>query len=184
LREESGLKKKEVENIPALPSEGTQQPQENPDAKIAESPKEIEYKELLQRLKAEFDNYRHRTDLEKLRLIDYGREEVLRHFMEIYQQIEKAVELSKASEDHRQFYQGLILIKQAIEKKFNLYHVERVATVGEPFNAEVHEAISTAPVAAEGHEGKIVSEASPGFLRKKNILLPAKVVVGKFTAKE
>ncbi len=149
------------------------------EEKKESSPLELEYKNMLQRLQAEFDNYRQRTNIEKSRLVDYGREEILTHLMEIYEQIEKATGLNVSAENLDQFLLGFKLIKQAIEKKFSSYEVERVATIGQPFNAFIHEAVSSLPVADESDDGKIIAEVSPGFMRKKMLLTAAKVVVGK-----
>jgi molecular chaperone GrpE len=181
--------KKNIEIQESQPGKATSEPMdtllpsapaEKEELKKEPSEKELEYKDLLQRLQAEFDNYRQRTNLEKSRLIDYGQEEILKHLIEIYDQIEKADSLTVTAENLESFRQGIKLIKQSIEKIFEALEVEKVLSIGEPFNAQVHNAISTIPVTEEAQDGKIVAEVSPGFSRKKSLLTAAKVVVGKF----
>lgn len=102
------------------------------------------------RLCAEFDNYKKRTNKEKLNLIDTANMQLIIDLLPIIDDIERGLEaieknqtLDAISEAYKLIYQKFINI---LEK----YGVEEINPINEPFDIELHEAIST----IEGPEEK------------------------------
>ena len=60
--------------------------------------------------------------------------------------------------------------------------IEAVATVGEPFDPERHEALSTIPAAGDQLPDTIVAEIGAGYFFEGRLLTPAQVVVARSTA--
>lgn len=136
-----------------------------------------EYVEHLQRLQAEFQNYRRRVSQEKLQEANRGKADVFRALLPILANM--ALALKHASQDANAVRQGVQMIWQQFEGLLRDQGVERVTTVGQPFDPACHEVLSTAPATAEAPENTIISEIKAGYYFDGRLLCPAQVVVAK-----
>jgi molecular chaperone GrpE len=136
-----------------------------------------EYLDHLQRLQAEFNNYRRRVSQEKLQATSRGKEDVLRALLPILANLRLA--LQHAQEDAQAIRQGVQMIWQQFEGFLRDQGVERISTVGQPFDPAKHEALSTAPATAEVPANTIVSEVNSGYTFDGRLLRPAQVVVAR-----
>lgn len=136
-----------------------------------------EYVEHLQRLQAEFQNYRRRVSQEKLQEANRGKADVFRALLPILANMELA--LKHASQDANAVRQGVQMIWQQFEAFLRDQGVERIATVGQPFDPACHEVISTAPTADGTPDNTIMSEIKAGYFFDGRLLCPAQVVVAK-----
>ena len=71
------------------------------------------------------------------------------------------------------------LIKEKLFKKLEFKGLEAMNSMGEPFDADLHEAITEIPAPTEELKGKIVDVIEEGYTLNKKIIRYAKVVVGK-----
>jgi molecular chaperone GrpE len=151
----------------------------SPDAwqeQLAQQRQQAEtYLDHLQRLQAEFANYRRRVSQEKLQAASRGKEEVLRALLPILANLRLA--LQHAEEDANAIRQGVQMIWQQFEGFLREQGVERIETVGQPFDPAQHEALSTAPATAEAPPNTIVAEVNAGYTFDGRLLRPAQVVV-------
>ena len=106
-----------------------------------------EYLDHLQRLQADFNNYRRRANQDKLLATSRGKEDVLRALLPVLANFRLA--LQHAQEDANAVRQGVQMIWQQFEGFLRDQGVERIETVGQPFDPAQHEALSTAPATAE-----------------------------------
>jgi molecular chaperone GrpE len=136
-----------------------------------------EYLDHLQRLQAEFQNYRRRVSQEQLQAASRGKEEVLRALLPILGNLHLA--LQHAEEDASAVRQGVQMIWQQFESFLRDQGVERIETVGQPFDPAKHEALSTAPATAEAPANMIVAEINAGYTVDGRLLRPAQVVVAR-----
>ena len=136
-----------------------------------------EYLDHLQRLQAEFSNYRRRVSQEKLQATSRGKEDVLRALIPILANLRLA--LQHAQEDAQAIRQGVQMIWQQFEGFLREQGVERIGTVGQPFDPAQHEALSTAPATAEAPANTIVAEVNAGYTFDGRLLRPAQVVVAR-----
>ena len=136
-----------------------------------------EYLDHLQRLQADFNNYRRRANQEKLQATSRGKEDVLRALLPVLANFRLA--LQHAQEDANAVRQGVQMIWQQFEGFLRDQGVERIDTVGQPFDPAKHEAVSTAPATAETPSNTIVAEINPGYLFEARLLRPAQVVVAR-----
>ncbi len=129
------------------------------------------------RAAADLDNYRKRYERELSRMRQHDREAVLRDWLEVVDNLERALDAS-ASLPPEILQEGLrMLHKQALDI-LSRYGVQRMRTVGEPFEPRRHEAVGQAPGAPEG---TVVDEVRPGYLIGDKTLRPAQVIVAKPT---
>ena len=134
-----------------------------------------EYLDNLQRLQADFNNYRRRANQEKLQAVSRGKEDVLRALFPILSNLRLA--LQHAEQDANAVRQGVQMIWQQFESFLRDQGLERIPTVGQPFNPAQHEALSTVPATAEMPANTVVSEINAGYVLDGRLLRPAQVVV-------
>jgi molecular chaperone GrpE len=136
-----------------------------------------EYLDHLQRLQADFNNYRRRVSQEKLQAASRGKEDVLRALLPVLTNFHLA--LQHAQQDASAVRQGVQMIWQQFEGILRDQGVERIATVGHSFDPAKHEALSTAPATAETPSNTIVAEINAGYMLEGRLLRPAQVVVAR-----
>jgi molecular chaperone GrpE len=152
-------------------------PEELQEQLLEQRRKSEEYLDHLQRLQADFNNYRRRANQEKLQAASRGKEDVLRALIPVLANLHLA--LQHAQEDANAVRQGVQMIWQQFEGFLRDQGVERIATVGQPFDPAKHEALSTAPATADTPGNTIVAEINPGYVFDDRLLRPAQVVVAR-----
>lgn len=135
------------------------------------------YIDHLQRLQAEFDNYRRRTSQEQLQATSRGKERVLLALLPIIANFHLA--LQHVDQDPNAVRQGVQMIGQQLESFLAEQGVERIETVGQLFDPSKHEALSTAPATEETPANYIVNEIKAGYLVEGRMLCPAQVIVAQ-----
>eukprot|EP00262_Sarcandra_glabra_P007915 TRINITY_DN21024_c3_g1_i1.p1 TRINITY_DN21024_c3_g1~~TRINITY_DN21024_c3_g1_i1.p1 ORF type:complete len:343 (-),score=78.09 TRINITY_DN21024_c3_g1_i1:228-1163(-) len=134
-------------------------------------------KEKLLRLKADFDNFRKRTEKDQLTLISDAQGEVIESLLPMVDNFERAKQQIKPGMEKEKkidtSYQGIY--KQFVEIMKSL-RVAVVETVGKPFDPSLHEAIAREE-SQEFKEGIIIQEVRRGFVLGDQLLRPAKVKV-------
>ncbi|XP_068661831.1 uncharacterized protein [Aristolochia californica] len=129
------------------------------------------------RLKADFENYRKRSENDRLTLTSDVRGEVIESLLALVDSFERArLQLKPETEKEKKIdtsYQGIY--KQFVEVMRSL-GVAVVETVGKPFDPSFHEAIAREE-SQVFKEGVVVEEIRRGFLLGERLLRPAKVKV-------
>lgn len=141
-----------------------------------------DYLDHLQRLQAEFNNYRRRMSQERLQSVSRGKEEVLRTLLPILSNFRLA--LHHADEDANAVRQGIQMIWQQFEGFLREHGVEQIQTLGQLFDPAKHEALSTAPATAETPPNTVVAEINAGYIVDGRLLRPAQVVVARASEDE
>lgn len=109
------------------------------DLKIAELEKQLaEQKDLLLRTAAEFDNFKRRTESEKLAMTEFVKAKTLKPLLAVFDNVDRANESEPDSPEYNKGVQ--LIIKQLNEATVNLGLVV-IGEVGETFNPEFHEAV-------------------------------------------
>lgn len=127
------------------------------------------------RLSAEFDNFRKRTLKEKIELLESGGEKVLRSFLEIADDLERAL----ASLPEGAERQGIELIHKKFMDTFSAQKVTPIEAVGQPLNVDYHDAIANFPTDSPEKVGTIIDVVQTGYMMGERVLRHAKVVVGE-----
>ena len=135
----------------------------------------IELKSHIQRLQADFDNFRKQGEKQKQDLIRYANEGLILKFIDVYEDMERALENSTNEEDIRE---GLELIYSKMKNTLKKEGVEAIPTEGEKFDPFKHEALLT--VDSPDHENnEIVDELMKGYTLKDKVIKYSKVRVCK-----
>ena len=135
----------------------------------------VELKSHIQRLQADFDNFRKQNDKQRQDLINYANEGLIVKFLDVYEDMERALENSNNEEELRE---GLELIYSKMKTTLEKEGVEEIPAVGEKFDPFKHEALLT--VDSPDHENnEIVDELMKGYTLKEKVIKYSKVRVCK-----
>ena len=190
IEEKDGSKvKDEKEETPSeSKEESSQEDEECEDDELAKLKKDleekdeeiIELKSHIQRLQADFDNFRKQNDKQKQDLIRFANEGLIVKFLDVYEDMERALENSTNEEELRE---GLELIYSKMKNTLEKEGVEEIPAVGEKFDPFKHEALLT--VDSPDHENnEIVDELMKGYTLKDKVIKYSKVRVCKKAKKE
>ena len=137
---------------------------------------ELEDKNL--RMMAEFDNYRRRTNKEKLELMETAGERIFTEMLPLVDDVERAIVAMDKSDDVEALRAGVKLIQQKFLSFLDKHEVHVIETEGADFNTDEHEAVTTF-AAGEDKKGKVIDCTQKGYKLGEKVIRFAKVVVGE-----
>lgn len=156
-------------------------PQENAVAEPLEQlQKEYdELKDKYMRMYADFDNFRRRAIKEKADLIRTAAQDTLAALLPVLDDFDRAKALSEKEGSTEVMTEGVQLVYNKLFGVVKGMGLEVMETKDQPFDPELHEAITEIPVPDEAMKGKIVDTVEKGYKLGDKIIRYAKVVVGK-----
>ena len=157
--------------------EETQDPQAKELEKLKQALEETKDKYL--RTAAEFDNYRKRTIKEKAELIKNGGEKTISAILPVIDDLERAIENMRKTDDAEAVRQGIELIYQKFIKTLKQEGLEKMEPVGNSFDTDYHEAIALIPATDESLKGKVIDCVQSGYKLNDKVIRHAKVVVAQ-----
>jgi molecular chaperone GrpE len=131
------------------------------------------------RLSAEFENYRKRTFKEKLDLINFGGEDVVRSMLEVLDDMDRALVAMEKADDMEAVRQGIVLIDDKLRGSLKSKGLSEMQCVGEELDADLHEAVARIETAEKDMKGRIIDVVQKGYKLKEKIIRYPKVVVGQ-----
>lgn len=135
-----------------------------------------DYYNRLQRLQAEFDNFRKRTFKEKEELVKYASERVVKELLPVIDNFERALEAAKNTQDFAALAQGVEMIFRQLNGVLGKEGLAEIEAVGQAFDPNLHEAIMQ--VDSEEHPANtVVEEVQKGYYLKDKVLRPSMVKV-------
>lgn len=137
---------------------------------------ELEDKNL--RMMAEFDNYRRRTNKEKLALMETAGEKIFTEMLALVDDFERAQAAMQKTEDIDSLRSGIELIHEKFITFLDKHDVHAIETENADFNTDEHEAITTF-AAGEEKKGKVIDCTQKGYKLGEKVIRFAKVVVGE-----
>lgn len=130
------------------------------------------------RLQAEFDNFRKRTIREKMELVERGCEGAWKSILPILDDMERAVQASKKSDDIEALRQGEELVMKKFESVLQAAGITPIDCIDKPFNEDEQEAVARF-AAGEEKQGLVIDCVQRGYKLGDHVLRYAKVVVGE-----
>jgi molecular chaperone GrpE len=141
--------------------------------------KNRELKDKYLRLFAEFDNYKKRSAKEWLEKNKEAGKDVIRDLISVLDDFERAEKNIQSAQDKEALAEGFRLIQSKLLKILEQKGLEKMESIGQPFDTEKHEAITEIPAPSEDMKGKVLDDIEKGYLLNGKIIRYAKVVVGK-----
>jgi len=143
---------------------------------------EDEYNQLYDkylRLYSDFDNFRKRTNKEKLDLIDSANESLILDILPVVDDFDRAIASMKDSDNVDSVKKGIELIYNKFQKALEDKGLKEIKCIEETFDAELHDAIARIPVEKKKLKGKIIDQVLKGYYLKNRVIRHSKVVVGE-----
>ena len=156
-----------------------QENQENMSQKPTAEELLAEEKDRYIRLYAEFENYKKRTQKEKLEFFQYANQDLMISMLAVLDDFERAMK-NMNEETLKGEFSGIELIYQKLKNKLiekGLKPME--VNSGDTFNVDFHEAITQIPSPSEDLKGKIVDVVETGYMLHDRVIRFAKVVTGQ-----
>ncbi len=138
-----------------------------------------ELKEQMLYKAAEFDNFRRRTIKEKAELILNGSEKAVMAVLPVIDDMERAIENGKNTDDPQVLREGMELIYQKFIKSLASLGVQKIETDDADFDVDYHEAIAMVPGMGDYKKGKVLDCVLTGYKLNDKVIRHAKVAVGQ-----
>ena len=132
-----------------------------------------EYLDALQRLKAEFDNYRKRVARDQQELVARAAERLVRELLPVVDDLERALEAATAHEEAT-LEEGVRLVHRALADALAKEGLAEIPTDG-AFDPHTQEALLSQP--SEADEGTVIQVLQKGYSLGDRVLRPARVIV-------
>jgi molecular chaperone GrpE len=135
--------------------------------------KRDEYLDSLQRLAADFDNYRKRAARDQESLVARAHERLVKELLPVLDDLGRALEAA-AKHEEAKLEEGVQLVQRALADLLAKEGLAEIDTNGR-FDPHVHEALLTQP--SEAEEGSVIQVLQKGYRLGDRVLRPARVVV-------
>jgi molecular chaperone GrpE len=133
------------------------------------------YREHLQRLQAEFENYRKRVLKEQTQAVELAARPVIQRLLEVLDDFDLALMHAQDRPDFDRFLHGVELVYAKLVDTLRAEGLERIEAQGKPFDPELHEALMQT---GSGDGDPVVADVlRPGYTLKGRVLRPAGVRV-------
>jgi len=153
--------------------------EETSSDKKKKDPKDEKLEELndkYQRLFAEFQNYRNRSEKEKSSMFDMGARNIIEKFLPIVDNFERGI-ASLSEEDLKSpVGQGMDMIFKQMEKTLGELGVEAIEAQGKEFDPELHNAVMQVE-SEEFESGVVAQELQKGYMYKDQVVRHSMVAV-------
>ena len=131
------------------------------------------------RLFSEFDNYRKRTNKERLELLNTASEEVIIELLPVIDDFERGIKAMEDNDALQTSVEGMQLIYNKFISILTKKGLEPMKSIGETFDTDYHEALTNIPAPSKDLKGKVVDEIEKGYLLNGKVIRFARVVVGQ-----
>ena len=184
----AGAGAEETENNPPQPeatdAEAPAEAEATAEAAVEQDPLELakaeqaKLKDQLLRTLADFDNFRKRTRREAIDAERRGREDLLKEFLPVFDNLDRAGAHAETATDVKALADGISMVMRQFADTLGKLGIERVAAVGKPFDPAVHEAVQQMET-SDFEPGTIAAEVQAGYRSTDKLIRPALVVVAK-----
>lgn len=149
------------------------------DELIAKTQQVEELKDKHLRLMAEFENFKKRSIREKMDMMKNAARDTMSALLPVLDDFDRAHKAAEENDKGDLFAEGIGLVYKKLYSTLEQRGLKPMETDGEPFDPELHEALTEAPAPSEALKGKIIDTIEKGYWLNDKIIRHAKVVVGK-----
>jgi molecular chaperone GrpE len=160
-------------------AEEGQEAEESPEAEDrlqALEAERDEYLNHLQRVAAEFENYRKRAAREQADLVGRATERLVQQLLPVLDDLERALDAA-AEHEEAKLEEGVQLVQRSLAEALKREGLVEIAADG-PFDPHVHEALLSQP-AEDAEPGTVLQVLQKGYRLGDRVLRPARVIVAE-----
>lgn len=137
-----------------------------------------ECNDSLLRLRAEFENFRKRSEREKAEIFRFSQEALIKELFSVIDNFELALNAAGKNKDFGNFQKGVDMIYKELKKILEKEGVVEIKAEGSKIDPHQHEVVSHEP--GDGDEEEVVVEViRKGYMMNEKVFRPAMVKVGK-----
>ena len=153
-------------------------PKSKVDPKIIELEKQVaELTSGWQRTQADFLNFKKKSAEEKIKIINIGNQGLILDILPVLDNFQLAAKHVPDNIKNDNWTKGVIQIEKQLELILNNSGLTKIESQGQPFNAELHEAVEE--VESDKKSGTVVEEVLAGYMLNDSLIRPAKVRVSR-----
>ncbi|MCZ4223576.1 nucleotide exchange factor GrpE [Pedobacter rhodius] len=130
------------------------------------------------RLYAEFDNYKRRTQKERVELLQTAGKDVIVSLLPVLDDFDRALKAMETATDVTPVKEGILLVSTKLKNTLAQKGLKDVESINKDFDTDFHEAITNIPAPSDELKGKVIDEVEKGYTLNDNVIRFAKVVVG------
>lgn len=130
-----------------------------------------------QRVQAEFLNYKRREAEAKAELTNHAKQDVITQLLPLLDNIDRALAHQPEDLKEHPWANGVAAVGKQAQDALTGLGVTRIESVGQPFDHNLHEAISMED--GDGDEEVVIEELQPGYKIGERVIRPAMVKVGR-----
>ena len=131
-------------------------------------------------VRTENDGFRDRITRNIERRFDHRRERLLLKFIDILDNLDRALEAAEQSYAGNPLIEGLILVRTTLLQTLQEEGLERIPVLGMPYDPNFSEAVATQPVENPEHHHVVVKELLRGYRLNGRVARASRVLVGEF----
>jgi molecular chaperone GrpE len=158
---------------------GMAQSQAEGTEEAAEAAQELlQMREMVLRQRAEFDNFRKRTQREKDQIREAAAENVLSRLLPVVDNMDRALASAESANDINSVRDGVRMILMQLNRALEAEGLAKVNPLNQPFDPTQHDAIATEerPDVQDNHVSEVLL---PGYVYKDKLVRAAMVKVAK-----
>lgn len=172
--EETELESKEA-NAPVTEEEQAIQSLKDEIEKVQLEKKET-YERML-RIQAEYENFKKRTEREKIAERKYKAQDLANELLPVLDNFERALQI-EVNENNKSIFEGISMVYSQLKEALKSQGIDEIETVGNQFDPNQHHAIMQVED-DEREANEIVEELQKGYMLKDRVIRPAMVKVNK-----
>lgn len=154
------------------PGNGDQAPVAEPDIAALTAERD-DLKDRLLRSQAEFQNFRKRSERDRVEWFEYASMEAVRVLLPVLDDFERAM---KAESSDKEYVAGIELIYNRFYETLKKLGLEPIESKGKPFDPQIHHAVDMVETEEEP-DHTVLDEFQRGYNFKGRLLRPAMVKV-------
>ncbi|SFG89978.1 nucleotide exchange factor GrpE [Pedobacter insulae] len=130
------------------------------------------------RLFAEFDNYKRRTQKERIELLQTAGKDVVVSLLPVLDDFDRALKATETATEVTAIREGIMLVQNKLKSILTQKGLKEMESLHATFDTDIHEAITKIPAPTDDLKGKVVDELEKGYTLNDKVIRFAKVVVG------
>ncbi|MBI4429170.1 MAG: nucleotide exchange factor GrpE [Ignavibacteriales bacterium] len=173
-----------MEEKDAQPAENSPQDQKSTQPEAIDLARKLEaaeqqvsqYKDLLLRKAAEFENYKKRIENESATIVKFANEDLITEILPVLDDLERSLKSAELAKNNDALSRGLELIHQKLLKTLETQGLKSFETVGKAFDVHYHDALMQVQ-RGDVPPHTILEEVEKGYTLNGRVIRHAKVVV-------
>jgi molecular chaperone GrpE len=137
-----------------------------------------EYLDLLQRTRAEFENYQKRASKDRDQERRYIEARIITDLLPVVDNLARALEAARQVGETGPLVQGVTMVQSQFLDLLKRYGITPIDALGKPFDPHLHQAVMQQE-SRDVPPNTIIQVINPGYMQQERVLRPAHVVVSK-----